>query len=77
MKALYGTSLSTEYLVATITLVAEKRMPYMFHMRPYLMRATRLENALHKRNIPKALKYTVMGHRSLANARSGVENFHT
>ena len=72
-----GTSLPTEYLVATITLVAEKRVPYMFHMRPYLMRAPRLENALHKRNIPKAFKYTVMGHRGLANARSGVEDFHT
>ena len=46
---------TSQYLSTTIALVAEQRMTDMLHVSTYLMRTTRLQPALNKRGVSKAL----------------------
>ena len=67
---------AAQNLVSAVTLVAEERMPQVFHVRTNLMGATCFENAFYKRHITEALKHAVVRHGVFANTRVGRINRH-
>lgn len=69
-------ALAAQYLRSSIALIAEQRMSYMLHVRPYLMRAPCLQPALHKRHISEALHHAVMCHCRLADVRAWRKHIH-
>ena len=81
MQCLTGTNLKTvlyklavpavsstfQYLVSSVTLIAEQRVSDMLHVHPYLMCAPGLQAALHQLCVTKALQNGVVGHGMLAH----------
>lgn len=55
-----------EYLVATIALVIEERMPNVFHVYAYLMGASCLEDTLYEGDIAYAFEHPVVSDGVLA-----------
>ena len=55
-----------EYLVASVALVIEERVPEVLHVYAYLVRATRLEDTLHEGDIADALQHLIVRHGMLA-----------
>ena len=52
--------------MSAIPLIVEKRMTDIFHMYTDLVRAPRLQTALHQAHVAQAFQYGVMGDGSLA-----------
>lgn len=60
---------AAQYLHASISFVAEKRMSYMLHVGTYLMGTARLQSAFYERYIAEVLYHAPMSHRFLADTR--------
>ena len=59
-------TLSTQNLCSSITLITEQRMPDMFHVGTNLMRTSSLQTTLHQGHITKTLQNLIMSNRTLS-----------
>ena len=70
-------TLSPQNFGATISLIHEEGMPYLFHVSTYLMGSARLQDALHQSGITKSLQHLVMGNGTFADSTIWVKHLHT
>ena len=69
-------TLTTQYLGASITLVAEHRMTNVLHVGTYLMSSTRFQNTFHQCYISETLHYLIVGYSRLAYVAANRKHRH-
>ena len=62
---IFSKSCSFQDLMSAIPLIVEKRMTDIFHMYTDLVRAPRLQTALHQAHVAQAFQYGIMGAKGL------------
>ena len=57
----FGGGVPSQDLLPAISLIGEQRVTYVFHVHAYLVRAPRLQPALHKGHVAETLQHPVVG----------------